>query len=132
MERWENNKAMHIKEYQEKISNLLVVKNNDNYNLRNNGIDYTLEKPRTNFLKKSISYCGAKMWNELPVELNGNNLSQNTFKTLLRDRSRLNSSCMCCVICKKNVAIVNFIVFLYVRIVQPALEKILFNFHCSN
>ena len=100
MERWENNKAMHIKEYQEKISNLLVVKNNDNYNLSNNGIDYTLEKPRTNFLKKSISYCGAKMWNELPVELNGNSLSQNTFKTLLRDRSRLNSSFMCCVICK--------------------------------
>ena len=78
-------------EYLEKISNLFVVKNNDNYNLRNNGTDYTLEKPRTNFLKKSISYCGAKMWNELPVEMKGNSLSLNTYKTLLRDRSRLNS-----------------------------------------
>ena len=29
--------------YLENISNLLVVKNNDNYNLRNNNIDYTLE-----------------------------------------------------------------------------------------
>ena len=46
-------------EYLEKFSNLFVVKNN-NYNLRNNGIDYTLEKPRTNFFKKGISYCGAK------------------------------------------------------------------------
>ena len=96
MERWGNNKAIFMHkvangEYLEKISNLFVVKNNDNYNLRNNGIDYTLEKPRTNFLKKSISYCGAKMWNELPVELKANSLSLNTFKTLLRDRSRLNS-----------------------------------------
>ena len=36
-----------------KISNLFVVKINDNYNLRNNGIDYTQEKPRTSFLKKA-------------------------------------------------------------------------------
>ena len=51
-----------------------------------------MKKPRTNFLKKSISYCGAKMWNELPVELKGNSLPfKNTFKTLLRDKSRPNS-----------------------------------------
>ena len=77
-------------EYQDKISNPFVVKNSDNYNLRNNGIDYTLEKPGTNF-KKKISYYGAKMWNDSPVELKDNSLSLNTFKTLLRDRSRLNS-----------------------------------------
>ena len=55
--------------YLENISNLLVVKNKDNYNynLRNNNIDYTLEKPKTNFFKTSISYSGAKTWNELPV-----------------------------------------------------------------
>ena len=41
-------------EYLEKISSLFVVKNNDNYDLRDNGIDYTLEKPRTNFLKKAL------------------------------------------------------------------------------
>ena len=74
-------------EYPAKISNLFVIKNNDNYNLRNNGIDYALQKLRTNFLKKSVSYCGAKMWNELPVELNANSLSLNTFKTLPRDRA---------------------------------------------
>ena len=94
-ERWGNNKAIFMHkvangEYREKISNLFVVKNNDNFNLRNNGINYTLEKPRTN-LQKSIIYCSEKMWNELPVELKGNSLSLNTFKTLLRDRSRLNS-----------------------------------------
>ena len=46
--------------YLEKISNLFVEKNNDNYNLRNNGIDYTLEKPRTNFLKKALVIVGQK------------------------------------------------------------------------
>ena len=39
-------------EYLENISSLFVVKNNENYNLRNNNIDYKLEKPKTNFLKK--------------------------------------------------------------------------------
>ena len=39
--------------YLENISNLSVVKNNYNYNSRNNNIHYTLiEKPKTNFLKK--------------------------------------------------------------------------------
>ncbi len=47
-------------EYLENISSLFVVKNNENYNLRNNNIDYKLEKPKTNFLKKSISYSGVK------------------------------------------------------------------------
>lgn len=31
-------------EHPEKISNLFFVENNDNYNLRINNIDYTLEK----------------------------------------------------------------------------------------
>ena len=54
MERWGNNKAIFMRkvtngEYLENISSLFVVKNNDNYNLRNNNIDYKLEKPKTNF-----------------------------------------------------------------------------------
>ena len=76
-------------EYIENISTLFVAKNNDNYNLRNNNIDYKLEKPKTN-LKKSISYSGVKIWNELPVELKSNCLSLNAFKTLLRDRPQHN------------------------------------------
>ncbi len=46
MERWGNNKAIFMHkvtngECLENISSLFVVKNNDNYNLRNNNIDYT-------------------------------------------------------------------------------------------
>ena len=38
-------------EYLENISSLtcLSLKINDDYNLRNNNIDYKLEKPKTNF-----------------------------------------------------------------------------------
>jgi hypothetical protein len=36
--------------------------NNEKYDLRNNGINFQLDKPKTNFLKKSISYSGAKCW----------------------------------------------------------------------
>ena len=72
----------------ENMSNLFHVKNNDNYNLRGNNIDYTLEKPKTNFLKKSISYSGPKTWKELPVEVKGNCLSLNVFETSLRDQWR--------------------------------------------
>ncbi len=50
-----------------------------------------LEKPKTNFKKKSISYSGVKMWNELLVELKSNCLSLNAFKTLLRDRPQHNT-----------------------------------------
>lgn len=61
-----------------KDQKMFQVKNNQNCNLRDNNCDYFLEKPRTNFLKKSISYSGGKLWNELPTE----------FKChLLRDRS---------------------------------------------
>ena len=47
MERWGNNKAIFMHkvtndEYLENISSLLVVKNNDNYNLRNNNITIEL------------------------------------------------------------------------------------------
>jgi hypothetical protein len=96
MERWGNNKAIFMHkvtngEYLENIYSLFVVKNNDNYNLRNNNIDYKLEKPKTNFKKKSISYSGVKIWNKLPVELKSNCLSLNALKTLLRDRPQHNT-----------------------------------------
>ena len=65
MKRWGNNKAIFMPraangEYLENISKLFVVKNNDNYNLRTNDIDYNSEKPKTDFLKKSISYLGVE------------------------------------------------------------------------
>ena len=36
--------------------NLFEIKNNTNYNLRRNENEFTLQKPKTNFTKKSISY----------------------------------------------------------------------------
>ena len=50
-------------EYQESISKIFKIASNQTYTLRNNNIDYALDKPKTNFLKKSISYSGAKTWN---------------------------------------------------------------------
>ena len=44
----------------ENMANLFRFSNNEKYDLRNNGINFQLDKPKTNFLKKSISYSGAK------------------------------------------------------------------------
>jgi hypothetical protein len=42
------------------------MKNNSNHNLRNNNTDFVLKKPKTNFMKKSITYSAASVWNDLP------------------------------------------------------------------
>ena len=68
------------------ITDIFNVKNNENYNLRNNDCDFSIKKPKTNFLKKSIGYSGVKIWNELPTELKDNDISLTRFKALLRDR----------------------------------------------
>ena len=39
---------------------------NTEYNLRNNQFKRHLPKPRTNCLKRSLSYDGALLWNSLP------------------------------------------------------------------
>jgi hypothetical protein len=39
--------------------NLFEIKNYINYNLRSNGNEFTLQKPKTNFMKKSIGYIMA-------------------------------------------------------------------------
>ena len=36
------------------------------YNLRNSEIKLNLPKPRTNYLKRSLGYSGALLWNSLP------------------------------------------------------------------
>ena len=73
-------------EYLEKVTSMFNLKNNVNHDLRNNNCDYILEKPRTNFLKKSISYLGAKVWNDLPNHLKDEKIPLGRFKTLHRDR----------------------------------------------
>ena len=36
------------------------------YNLRNNQTDITLPNPKTGYLKRTLGYNGAKLWNSLP------------------------------------------------------------------
>ena len=41
---------------------------NINYNLRNIEADLALQRPYTNFLKRSFKYSGAMLWNNLSYE----------------------------------------------------------------
>ena len=47
----------------------MFVFRDSSYNLRNLENKLLLPKPRTNYLKSSISYSGAALWNSLPVEV---------------------------------------------------------------
>ena len=47
------------------MKNLFNVCDNQNYSLRSNLNDFKLDKPKRNFMKKSISYSGEKFWNDL-------------------------------------------------------------------
>ena len=40
----------------------------DNYDLRNRDTDLALPKPKTNYLKRSLRYSGAMLWNSLEKE----------------------------------------------------------------
>ena len=44
--------------------------------------DFCLHKPKTNFMKKSISYAGGKIRNDLPNELKQSDISLLRFKGL--------------------------------------------------
>ena len=56
------------------------------YNLRNSDFGFYLTKPKTEYMKKSISCSGAKLWNNLPSEFR-NSVSTNTFNSLISDIS---------------------------------------------
>lgn len=68
------------------ISELFNKCNNTNYNLRSNDIKLSLDKPNTNFMKKSFSYRATISWNELPDEIieNLGNLTVPSLKRRLR------------------------------------------------
>jgi hypothetical protein len=68
---------------------MLSLSNNEKYQLRSNGLNFQLDKPRTNFLKKSFSYSGAKCWNDLPNKVKTNEMSTGQFKTSLRENSNI-------------------------------------------
>ena len=65
------------------LKSLFSVRTLD-YDVRNNRSKLNIPKPRTNYLKRSISYSGALLWNNLPQEIrNLPNLSQ--FKRATND-----------------------------------------------
>ena len=63
---------------------------NETYNLRSNFCQLSLEKPNTNFLKKSFSYRAAKSWNNLPdnIRQNVDNITLNVAKSMLINHYR--------------------------------------------
>ena len=53
------------------------------YNLRNSEIKLNLPKPRTNYLKRSLSYSGALLWNSLPQYIRRLSSLNHSFNNLL-------------------------------------------------
>ena len=70
----------------ENMTSMFNVADNKNYSLRSNNNDYSLDKPKTSFFKKRISYSGGRLWNEMPNFLKENGTSLAKFNVLFRDR----------------------------------------------
>ncbi len=88
IDHWEKNSLVFMykakrNELPENLMDLFEIKNNINYNLRSNGNEFTLQKPKTNFMKKSISYNGAKTWNNLPRCVKTSDATIRQFKAAL-------------------------------------------------
>jgi hypothetical protein len=54
------------------MTNILKICLNDEYPLRSNNCKLYLEKPKTDFMKKSFSYLGAASWINLPNDVANN------------------------------------------------------------
>ncbi len=50
----------------EPMTDMFEISNNEFHNLRSNAVNFHIPI-KTNFLKKSISYSGALLWNSLPI-----------------------------------------------------------------
>ena len=61
------------------------------YNLRDSEGKLTLPKPNTNYLKRSFSYSGAMLWNNLPKCLK-NAVSVNNFKQIIKKIADISDS----------------------------------------
>ena len=59
-------------------TNIFKICLNDMYPLRSNNCELYLEKPKTDFMKKSFSYRGAASWNNLPNDV-ANNYKESCF-----------------------------------------------------
>ena len=52
------------------INDLLTLSSNERYQLRSiTKTNWTISKPKTNWLKKAFSYTACKVWNEIPVTM---------------------------------------------------------------
>lgn len=76
-----DNAPIYLKEY------FLYVNDNTDYNLRG-GRNLILPKPKTDYLKKSFKFSGAKVWNNLPLHLK----YHDTLSSFKRDLKSLSSS----------------------------------------
>ena len=61
------------------------------YNWRDSEGKLTLPKPNTNYLKRSFSYSGAMLWNNLPKRLK-NAVSVNNFKQIIKKIADISDS----------------------------------------
>ena len=50
----------------ETLTGMFRINRNESYRLRSNYINYMLPKPKTSFMKRSISYSAVSQWNKLP------------------------------------------------------------------
>ena len=64
------------------------------YNLRDSEGKLTLPKPNTNYLKRSFSYSGVMLWNNLPKCLT-NAVSVNNFKQIIKNVADISDSQSC-------------------------------------
>ena len=65
------------------LTEMFKIRENQIYDLRSNYKNFALQKPETNFMKKSISYSTAFLWNSLPDLVKETNISLNQFKFIL-------------------------------------------------
>ncbi len=65
------------------LTEMFKIRENQIYDLRSNNKNFALEKPETNFMKKSIRYSAAFLWNSLPDLAKETNISLNQFKFIL-------------------------------------------------
>jgi hypothetical protein len=72
------------------LPEMFNFRSNETYNLRSNFCQLSLDKPNTNFLKKSFSYRAAKSWNNLPdnIRHNVDNITVNVAKSMLINHHR--------------------------------------------
>ena len=66
----------------EPMTDMFEISNNEFHNLRSNAVNFHIPKPKTNFLKKSISYSGALLWNSLPISAKEQGITINQFKII--------------------------------------------------